>query len=50
MYISYGLSLLRFSSAALAFENCDEKYKAVFAGKKIFYIDDIMKAWAWRSV
>jgi hypothetical protein len=25
-------SLSRFSSAALAFENCDEKYRAVFAG------------------
>lgn len=27
-------SPLRFSSAALAFENCDEKYRAVFAGNK----------------
>jgi hypothetical protein len=38
MHIAYGRSTppppLRFSSAALAFENCDEKYKAVFAGKK----------------
>lgn len=30
----------RFSSAALAFENCDEKYRAVFAGNGIFLLFD----------